>query len=268
MRTLVCAQCHVEYYFAKNGNYLTFPTDSGYTVEDMENYYDNMEFTDWTHKLSRTPMLKAQHPDYEFFKTGIHFKRGVTCADCHMPYKVAGGVKYSDHHIQSPLNSISTTCQVCHRISEEQLKKDVYDTQDKIYQIRRITEKAIAKAHIIAKVAWDNGATEEEMAPALQLIRQAQWRWDYAAASNGMGFHAPVEFLRVLGTSIQKAEKATGIINLILHKHNVLLPIELPDISTKEKAQEFIGINIEEMKKDKEALLEKIEREWGKAITE
>lgn len=270
MRSLVCAQCHVEYYFAKKGEskYLTFPWDKGTTVEDMENYYDTLEFADWTHKLSRTPMLKAQHPDYELFKAGIHFKRGVSCADCHMPYKVSGGVKYSDHHIQSPLNAISTTCQVCHRISEEQLKNDVYDIQEKAFQIRRLTEKSIAKAHITAKIAWDNGATEEEMAPVLKLIRQSQWRWDYAAASNGMGIHAPLEYLRVLGTSIQKAEKATGMLNLILYKHGVSLPIEFPDISTKEKAQEYIGINIEEMKKDKLALLEMIEKEWGKAITE
>ena len=29
MRSLVCAQCHVEYYFKGKGNYLTFPWDKG-----------------------------------------------------------------------------------------------------------------------------------------------------------------------------------------------------------------------------------------------
>jgi nitrite reductase (cytochrome c-552) len=266
MRSLVCAQCHVEYYFKKDGNYLTFPWDKGYSVEDMEEYYDNYEFADWTHKLSRAPMLKAQHPDYELFKTGIHYRRNVACADCHMPYKVSGGIKFTDHHIQSPLNAISISCQVCHRESEEQLMKDVYDQQQKVLQIRRIAEKAIAKAHIEAKICWDNGATEEQMAPILILIRHAQWRWDWAAASNSMGFHSPVEILRVLGTSIEKAEKARGMLSVVLVKLDVPIPIEFPDISTKEKAQQFVGLDIEFMNKDKEDLLKKIEKDWGETI--
>ena len=40
MRSLVCAQCHVEYYFKGDCKYLTFPWDKGFTVEDMEAYYD------------------------------------------------------------------------------------------------------------------------------------------------------------------------------------------------------------------------------------
>lgn len=266
MRSLVCAQCHVEYYFKKDGAYLTFPWDEGYSVEDMERYYDSINFADWVHKLSRTPMLKAQHPDYELFRTGVHYQRGIACADCHMPYKISGGVKYSDHHIQSPLNAIELSCQVCHRISAEQARKDVYSRQSKILQIRRIVEKTLAQTHIEAKVAWDAGATAEEMAPALKLIRNAQWRWDYVAAANGMGFHSPVEALRILGTSAQKAEKARGIIAAILVKKGVEIPIEIPDISTKEKAQAYIGLDMEELKSDKQKLLEKIQKEWGKPI--
>ena len=72
MRSLVCAQCHVEYYFKGDGKYLTFPWDKGFTVEDMEAYYDEAGFYDYIHKLSRTPILKAQHPDYEIAQMGIH----------------------------------------------------------------------------------------------------------------------------------------------------------------------------------------------------
>lgn len=130
MRSLVCAQCHVEYYFNKEKPYkdvpyLTFPWDDGTDITAMEEYYDNLEFSDWTHKLSRAPMLKAQHPDYELYLTGIHAKRGVTCADCHMPYKSEGGVKFTDHHIQSPLNNVANSCQVCHRESEAELTSNV-----------------------------------------------------------------------------------------------------------------------------------------------
>ena len=94
MRSLVCAQCHVEYYFNKDKiegvSYLIFPWQNGLTLEDMEKYYDNIGFSDWTHALSRTPMLKAQHPDYEVFQTGTHASRGVSCADCHMPFMSEG----------------------------------------------------------------------------------------------------------------------------------------------------------------------------------
>ena len=81
----------------------------------MEAYYDEAGFYDYIHKLSRTPILKAQHPDFEIAQMGIHGQRGVSCADCHMPYKSEGGVKFSDHHIQSPLAMIDRTCQTCHR---------------------------------------------------------------------------------------------------------------------------------------------------------
>ena len=120
MRSLVCAQCHVEYYFDKTkyegSPYLTFPWDKGFSADAMEEYYDEIEFSDWTNALSKTPMLKAQHPDYELFMTGVHAQRGVSCADCHMAYKSEGGVKFTDHHVQSPLANVANSCQVCHQI--------------------------------------------------------------------------------------------------------------------------------------------------------
>ncbi|MFA6770342.1 MAG: ammonia-forming cytochrome c nitrite reductase subunit c552, partial [Bacteroidales bacterium] len=133
-RTLACAQCHVEYYFKGDGKYLTFPWDKGTSVEEIEEYYDEIGFSDWTHTLSRAPMLKAQHPDYELFMKGPHAQRGLSCADCHMPYKSDGAIKYSDHHLVSPLKYIDRTCLVCHRDSEEKLMNYVYEYQDKILE--------------------------------------------------------------------------------------------------------------------------------------
>ena len=262
MRSLVCAQCHVEYYFKKPDQYLTFPWDNGFTVEDMEKYYDEAEFSDWTHKLSRAPMLKAQHPDYEIYKTGVHASRGVSCADCHMPYKVEGGVKFTDHHIQSPLNNISNACQTCHRESEKQLIEDVVSRQDKVMEIRRIAEIALAFAHIEAKIAWDNGATENEMADVLTLLRHAQWRWDWVAAANAVGFHSPVEALRVLGTSIQKAEQARAKLMVIHSNHGLEVPVDIPDIWTREKAQAYVGLDMEYLREDKAKFLKTIAEEW------
>jgi nitrite reductase (cytochrome c-552) len=263
MRSLVCAQCHVEYYFkGKEEKYLTFPWDKGFSAEDMEAYYDEVEHVDFVHTLSRTPILKAQHPDYELYMTGVHAKRGVSCADCHMPYRSEGGVKFTDHKIQSPLNNIANSCQVCHRESEQNLLRDVYERQDKIEEMRKLAEDALAKAHIEAKFAWDKGATEADMAPVLKLIRQSQWRWDWVAAANGLGFHSPVEASRTLANSIQKAEAARALIVRVLAKRGFTDPVPLPDISSKAKAQAFIGLNMDQLKSEKADFISKILPEW------
>ena len=202
MRSLVCAQCHVEYYFKGDKKYLTFPWDEGMTVEKMEEYYDKEGWTDYVHKLSRAPIIKAQHPDYELSQLGIHGQRGVSCADCHMPYKTDGAVKFSDHQISSPLRNISASCQTCHRQSEEELRKNVYDRQDAVYGMRIKLEKELAKVHFKAKFLWDNGATEEQMKPTLALIRKSQWRWDMVHSSHGAAFHAPIESERLLSDGL------------------------------------------------------------------
>jgi nitrite reductase (cytochrome c-552) len=268
MRSLVCAQCHVEYYFkGKEEKYLTFPWDKGLSVENMEAYYDSTEFSDWTHALSKAPMLKNQHPDYEVFTYGIHYERGVSCADCHMPYKSEGGIKFTNHQIQSPLANISGSCQVCHRESELTLTKNVYDRQDKIFELLKISTDAIVKAHIYAKYAWDYGATEEQMKPILKLIRHSQWRTDYVAATQGGSFHAPLECARILGTSIQKAELAVGMLIELFTKMGKPVP-EMPDISTKEKAQKYLGLDMAALWKSKMEFITNILPQWDKTADE
>ncbi len=261
MRSLVCAQCHVEYYFKGDGKYLTFPWDKGFSMEQMEQYYDEVQYTDWVHALSKAPMLKAQHPDYELFKMGPHGQRGLACADCHMPYKAEGAFKYSDHQVMSPLANISGTCQTCHRDSEENLRNYVYGYQDKILEVRNRVEKELAKAHLLAQKAWEHNATEQEMQDSLKLIRQAQWRWDFGVASHGASFHAPVETQRILSQSLDKALQAQLALQKVLYAHNVLDP-ELPDVSSKEKAQAYIGLDMEKERAAKQQWLEKTIPAW------
>lgn len=261
-RSLVCAQCHVEYYFKKDGNYLTFPWDKGMNVEDMEKYYDEYGFSDWTHSLSRTPMIKAQHPGYETWKHGIHAKRGVSCADCHMPYITEGGVKSTDHHVQSPLNNINNSCQACHRESEETLKQNVYSAQDRVAMLKERAEENLVRAHIEAKKAWDLGANENEMKDVLTNIRHAQWRWDYAVASHGASFHASQEITRILGTAIEKAMEARRLLVKVLNKHGFTEDVALPDLSTKEKAQAYIGLDMKALNSEKKEFLDKVAPEW------
>ncbi|NCB19195.1 MAG: ammonia-forming cytochrome c nitrite reductase [Bacteroidia bacterium] len=261
-RSLACAQCHVEYYFKGDGKYLTLPWDKGMSVEEMEKYYDEVGFTDWTHTLSRAPMLKAQHPDYELFMMGPHAKRGLSCADCHMPYKSDGAIKYSDHHLVSPLKYIDRTCLTCHRDSEEKLMSYVYEYQDKILETRNRVENELVRAHVGAKFAWDKGASEKQMEPVLKLLRGAQWRWDFAVASHGASFHAPVETQRILAHSLDMSYQAQLAVNNVLKSLGVTEEIPVPDISTKEKAQQYIGLDMPKLKADKEKFMTTIVPEW------
>ena len=262
MRSLVCAQCHVEYYMKGDEKYLVFPWDKGFTVEEMEAYYDETQFSDYIHSLSKAPIIKAQHPDYELALEGIHGQRNVSCADCHMPYKSEGGMKYSDHHIMSPLAMIDRTCQVCHRESEETLRNNVYDRQLKANEMRNRVETELAIAHIEAKFAWEKGATETQMQDVLQLLRQAQWRWDFGVASHGGAFHAPQEIQRILGAGLDKTLQARMAISKVLAHLGFTGDVPLPDISTKEKAQQYIGLDIPAEKAAKQNFLDTIVPEW------
>jgi len=238
MRTLVCAQCHVEYYFKGEGKYLTFPWDKGFRIEEIESYYDEAEFSDWTHAISQAPMVKLQHPDYEVYLTGIHAYRNIACADCHMPYRSEGGVKFTDHYIQSPLLNIANSCAVCHRWSEEEIRQRVESIQDKTKEVRQRVEETLCKAHFEVAAARQAGATDDELQNPRQLIRKAQLRWDFVAANNGMGFHSPGECLRILAAALDLASQARTELARILATHGVIKPIIYPDISTKTAAQQ------------------------------
>lgn len=265
MRSLVCAQCHTEYYFEKDNNqYLKFPQDRGLTCEDAEAYYDSLGFYDYIHPLSKAKILKAQHPGYEMFKQGIHGQRGLSCADCHMPYMQEGGIKYTDHHVQSPLAKIDRTCQTCHRQDAETLRQNVYERQKKVYDFAVKVNHELALAHLEAEFAWKKGATEAEMTKALDDIRKSQWRWDYSLASHGAAFHAPQEVMRLLADAMTYAKDARLEISHVVAKHGFVGTIPIPDVSTKAKAQAYIGLDMKALNQKKQQFLDTIVPEWVK----
>lgn len=265
MRSLVCAQCHTEYYFEKDNNqYLKFPQDRGLTCEDAEAYYDSLGFYDYIHPLSKAKILKAQHPGYEMFKQGIHGQRGLSCADCHMPYMQEGGIKYTDHHVQSPLAKIDRTCQTCHRQDAETLRQNVYERQKKVYDFAVKVNHELALAHLEAEFAWKKGATEADMTKALDDIRKSQWRWDYSLASHGAAFHAPQEVMRLLADAMTYAKDARLEISHVVAKHGFVGTIPIPDVSTKAKAQAYIGLDMKALNQKKQQFLDNIVPEWVK----
>ncbi len=209
MRTVVCANCHVEYYFAGEGKYLTFPWVDGTTVDDISAYYAALDFKDWEHPQSGAPMIKIQHPEYEFFiADSTHYNAGVACADCHMPYTRDGSAKFSTHNIQSPLLNAEVACGACHT-DVGYVTNRVAIIQNQVRATMDGTEDALVAAiQAIEAAAVESGVDETLLTEARRLHREAQLFWDFIAAENSMGFHNPEEALRILATATDMARQA------------------------------------------------------------
>jgi len=202
MRTYVCAQCHVEYYFKGAEKELTFPWHDGLTVEAALAYYDEVGHKDWVHAETGAPMLKAQHPEFELWSQGTHARAGVSCADCHMPYKRVGAAKISDHHVRSPLLNINRACQTCHRVPEAELLARVQTIQDRHSRLVKLALEALVELIDDLKTAEAHGVPAEKIAEARDLQRKASFYVDYIEAENSAGFHAPQEAARIAAESI------------------------------------------------------------------
>lgn len=202
MRSFVCGQCHVEYYFKGPEKTLTYPWHKGMKVENILEYYEEVKHKDWTHKQTGAEALKAQHPEFEMYNQGIHARAGVSCADCHMPYERQGAMKISSHHVRSPLLSINTSCQTCHKGTEEELKFRVETIQERTYKLRGLAMDALVQLIEDIVAAKNAGASDADLAAARENQRKAQFFLDFVEAENSMGFHAPQEATRILGESI------------------------------------------------------------------
>lgn len=232
MRAYVCGQCHVEYYFGKEAfgpkEKVTFPWDNGFTPEDMYEYYkdkgdttrDGFEgnFIDWTHAVSDTPMLKAQHPEFETWIDGPHGAAGVACADCHMPYtRVDGKRKISSHHWTSPLKTIEASCRQCHTDKQaEYLEERVLYTQKRTWEQLLIAQEDSVRAHEAIRLASEyEGERHPDyvqlMIDARELTRKGQWFWDIVSAENSVGFHNPVKVLETLSRSQSYSNEAVRL---------------------------------------------------------
>ncbi len=242
MRALVCAQCHVEYYFqeaefTKDGQTVkgvskkpVFPWDLGMDPDQIYMYYNEHgavkmagfegKFQDWLHPVSKTPMLKAQHPEYETWFNGTHGAAGVTCADCHMPYtRMDGKKKVSNHQWTSPLKTpqgIDNACRQCHTDkTAEYLRERVIYTQQKTFNNLLAAQEASVKAHEAVRLAneWTgpkNAAYANLMIEAKEMVRQGQFFWDYLSAENSVGFHNPAKALDTAMKSMEYSQQAVN----------------------------------------------------------
>lgn len=212
MRAMACGQCHVEYYCGDKQP-LTFPWGNGLKVEQIEAFWndskfpDGKQFYDFAHTESGAKVLKAQHPEFEMWSQGIHARSGVACADCHMPYMRDGATKVSDHWVRSPLLNISRACQTCHKFSEEEIKARVDAIQDRNHELLQRAATALMDQLDAIQKAKEEGASDDQLKVAHDFQRKAQWRLDFVAAENSMGFHAPQEAARILGEAADYARQ-------------------------------------------------------------
>ena len=191
--TLSCGQCHIEYYFEPETKATTIPftNKAEMTPEAMLEYYDSIDFADWTQPSTGAKLLKAQHPEMETYLNGsIHAGFGMSCASCHMEKRTENGVSYTSHELVSPLESqaILDTCAACH--------KDV-DMAEKVHNIQaqvtaretEIGNSLSAFKDKLAEAVASGEYTEEELDAIRLQYRHAQWFFDYVYVENSEGAH-------------------------------------------------------------------------------
>ena len=231
-RAFVCAQCHVEYYFKGKDKLLTYPWHEGIKAEEIESYYNDVAHTDWKHAETGAGVLKAQHPEFELWSQGVHARSGVSCVDCHMPYKREGATKVTDHHIRSPLLNVQRACLQCHHFSEKEMTDRVEGIQTKTRDLMKRGEEALLSLINEIVKAKKAGVPEEALKPALEMQRKSQWRLDFISAENSMGFHAPQEAARILAEAIDYARQG-----------EILAKDIFVDSKTEKESQDYLTQN-------------------------
>ena len=228
MRSYVCGQCHVEYYFAADNSEVTFPWTKGFKPEEMYEYYSTIAKEkgfekDWISNISGTPMLKSQHPEYETHSSGTHGKANVSCADCHMPYeRVDGKRKITSHWWTSPLKTMQTSCGQCHG------DRDLDKLKDRVLEIQEANVSALHEAQDISTTSHyyvnkmiTSGVSQEKIKEAQEYIRKGQWFWDIVAAENSAGFHNPQGSMDSLRESVVQSNRAVRLATEELVKKGV-----------------------------------------------
>jgi nitrite reductase (cytochrome c-552) len=213
MRSFVCAQCHVEYYFKGEEKRLTYPWSEGIKADEMLSYYEKNPHYDWIHPKTDAKMLKAQHPEFELWSQGVHAKAGVSCVDCHMPYQRSGAHKVTNHHIRSPLLNINKSCQTCHNRPEAEILEQVELIQTRHYQMRNQVMDALVE--LIEQIEKNkNKLPAQKLKKIQKLHTQSQFLIDFVEAENSMGFHAPQEAARLMVKALDMIRQAQNMLSL------------------------------------------------------
>lgn len=207
MRSFVCAQCHVEYYFAGEDKTLTFPWANGLDLDDTWDYYMEDGHVDFVHETTGANILKAQHPEFETWSMGVHAANGVSCADCHMNYQREGATKVTNHQITTPLANVNASCGACHKTGDGVLENRVATIQDRFIESRDRAMDALVSLVSDLELAQENGTSSEKLEAAREYQNKASFYLDYVYSENSYGFHAPDYSQRLISQSLDAARK-------------------------------------------------------------
>ena len=190
MRSLVCAQCHVEYYFKGKGNYLTFPWDKGTTPEKIEEYFDEgRTFADFTNAVSKTrnhqdppSRLRAlQHGHPRLSQRGLR----------RLPHALSHG-RRREVHRPPPAKPAAQHRQFVRRLPPLERAGDSHAAWSRS-RTRSARPAAGRKTPWPRPIwtwprRWRPGRRTTNWPRPAEQIRHAQLRWDYIAAIQRHGF--------------------------------------------------------------------------------
>lgn len=213
MRSYVCAQCHVEYYFDGEDKVLTFPWSEGLDIDDIWEYYKKDGHIDWTHATTGAEIVKAQHPEFDVWAQGVHAENGVSCADCHMNYQRQGATKVTNHHITTPLADVNASCGTCHSTGDGVLEARVTTIQDRFIESRDRSLDALVALIADLEAAQKDGTPQESIDLAREYQNMASFYIDYVYSENSYGFHAPDYTQRILSQALDAARKGQLALN-------------------------------------------------------
>ncbi len=211
--TLACAQCHTEYYLDKESKEVILPWDKGLGVDDIEAYYDEMNWFDWEHPRAGTPLIKVQHPEVELYSGSVHDNLGVSCADCHMPTVTENGESYKSHWAKSPLKTVEESCARCHGDSEDALIEEVQQLQQKVSELEGELGQMLVQLIEGLSAARESKSLEDKTIEEVQALhRKAQYRWDFVFVENSTGFHNYEKAVETLEKGKEYAQQALDIL--------------------------------------------------------
>lgn len=214
MRSFVCGQCHVEYYFEKDTKELVFPWTKGLDIDQIWEYYLEDGHKDFEHATTGAQVVKAQHPEFDiFWSNSVHAANGVSCADCHMPYEAEGARKVTSHHIQSPLLAVNSSCMTCHHTSEEEMTQRVVGIQDQFIGTRDVAFDSLVALIRALETAQTDGTPAEAIEQAREFQNKASFYLDYVYSENSYGFHAPAYIQRILADSLDASRKGQLVLS-------------------------------------------------------
>ena len=242
MRSLVCAQCHVTYCITKDKEMKSvgvfFPWQGSkwgnITIENIiKKIRSDPAYLEWKQSVTGFKMGFIRHPEFEMFSNNsVHWKAGVSCADCHMPSIESGSHKVSDHRVMSPLKNNLKACSQCHAESPEQLREQVTAIQDRTVSLMLRSGYATATAAKLFEIVHKTQAEGKKIDATLYnkakyYYEEAFYRCVFVGAENSVGFHNPTEALRILGDATAFATKSEALLRQALAQAGVNVPIKV-----------------------------------------